>query len=553
MASNIIKIVNDRKQKQLDKLSSMKIPFKFDIGMLNMFVGYIFKKSSQINKKSLMNLNTLFMMIDTSIYESNPKALARIEFIKRALDARVTQGLENDDIVINYCRTDGDNKEVESIIENLPEYKKINYEEIKFLNKSVEERLKFSFVLKHKSAFYSAFERLDSGDYTSFKDVNDEIVDVAKRIVTDSRTVSMVTDENTFSLDGDMFDTRITDIVNELKNPSRILKTGVRALNEILAPGFMARRLYIFLGLPAGYKSMILIKAARDIKRYNPHVQCKKPGKKPCVLLITMENNIQETVERLFNMNVCPEDIRGFTPKQVIKMMKEQGGFTLTEDNEVDIIIKYYDNRAIDTMYLYTIIDDLADQNKEVVCLILDYIKRIKPSEYAKDEKEELKNITNELKTLANEYDIPVITAHQLNRAGASAVDAAMLSNKEDLARFIGRGNVGSSWEVVENADWAAIVNVEQKRATKQFYLTFKRIKIRYREMSNLSYFNHPFAGGGKITLIDDVEMDKSISELSLSSDFDGVDLNAVKGSRTATAREVIDEDDDIFDFSKGL
>ena len=408
MAGNIIKIVNDRKQKQLDKLNSMKIPFKFDIGMLNMFVGYIFKKSSQINKKSLMNLNTLFMMIDTSIYESNPKALARIEFIKRALDARVSQGLENDDIIINYCRTDGDNKEIENIIEALPEYKKINYEEIKFLNKSVEERIKFSFVLKHKSAFYSAFERLDSGDYTSFKEVNDEIVDVAKRIVTDSRTVSMVTDENTFSLEGDMFDTRITDIVNELKNPSRILKTGIRALNEILAPGYMARRLYIYLGLPAGYKSMILIKAARDIKKYNPHVQCKKPGKKPCVLLITMENNIQETVERLFNMNVCPEDIRGFTPKQVIKMMKEQGGFTLTEDNEVDIIIKYYDNRSIDTMYLYTIIDDLADQNKEVVCLILDYIKRIKPSEYAKDEKEELKNITNELKTLANEYDIPV-------------------------------------------------------------------------------------------------------------------------------------------------
>ena len=355
-----------------------------------------------------MNMNTLFLMVDTTIYESNPKALARINFIKRALDARVSQGYENEDIIINYCRTDNNDSETEAIIKSLEEYRKINYEEIKFINKSVEERLKYSFVLKYKDALYDAMERLESGDYTSFKEINDEVVDVAKRIVTDSRTVSAVNDENTFSLDPNMFESRVTDIVNELKNPSRILGTGIKALNEILAPGYMARRLYIYLGLPAGYKSMILIKAARDIKKYNPHIQCKKPGKKPCVLLITMENNIQETVERLFNMNVCPEDIRGFTPKQVIKMMKEQGGFTLTEDNEVDIIIKYYDNRSIDTMYLYTIIDDLADQNKEVVCLILDYIKRIKPSEYAKDEKEELKNITNELKTLANEYDIPV-------------------------------------------------------------------------------------------------------------------------------------------------
>ena len=38
------------------------------------------------------------------------------------------------------------------------------------------------------------------------------------------------------------------------------------------------------------------------------------------------------------------------------------------------------------------------------------------------------------------------ITAHQLNRAAASAIDAALMSNKEDLARFIGRGNVGSSY-----------------------------------------------------------------------------------------------------------
>ena len=106
--------------------------------------------------------------------------------------------------------------------------------------------------------------------------------------------------------------------------------------------------------------------------------------------------------------------------------------------------------------------------------------------------------------------------------------------------------------EVVENADWACIVNVEQKRSTKQFYLTFNRFKIRYREKSNLTYFNHPFAGGGKITLIDDVDMKESLSEISLSSDFVGSDINAVKGSRTATAREVVDNDD-IFDFTKAL
>ena len=88
----------------------------------------------------------------------------------------------------------------------------------------------------------------------------------------------------------------------------------------------------------------------------------------------------------------------------------------------------------------------LADDNKDVRMLILDYIKRIRPAEPAKDEKAELKNVTNELKTIAIDVDIPVITAHQLNREAAATIDAAMTSDKEDLARFVGRANIGSSY-----------------------------------------------------------------------------------------------------------
>ena len=50
---------------------------------------------------------------------------------------------------------------------------------------------------------------------------------------------------------------------------------------------------------------------------------------------------------------------------------------------------------------LYGIIKDLYDDGTEVIALILDYVKRIRPAEKGASEKEELKNITNELKTLA--------------------------------------------------------------------------------------------------------------------------------------------------------
>ena len=82
-------------------------------------------------------------------------------------------------------------------------------------------------------------------------------------------------------------------------------------------------------------------------------------------------------------------------------------GFKLS-DNNIDIIIKEYKNRELDTNDLYTIIQDLNDEGIEVITLIVDYLKRVRPAEKAASEKEELKNITNELKELAKFFDIPV-------------------------------------------------------------------------------------------------------------------------------------------------
>ena len=107
-----------------------KIPIKFDISMMNMFIGYIFKKSVQVTRKSLNNMKRLFDIIDENIYSGNDQMEARFEFIKKALEAKIDKGFENDDIIINYCRSDVTNKYNEEIINSIPEYAKINYEEM---------------------------------------------------------------------------------------------------------------------------------------------------------------------------------------------------------------------------------------------------------------------------------------------------------------------------------------------------------------------------------------------------------------------------------------
>ena len=189
---------------------------------------------------------------------------------------------------------------------------------------------------------------------------------------------------------------------------------------------------------------------------------------------------------------------------------------------------------SIDTGDLYALIQDLDDEGVEVIALVLDYLKRIKPAERADTEKEELKNITNELRDLAIWFDIPVITAQQLNRSAASVIDAAIQANKADVTRLVGRDGIAGAWEIIENTDVLIIINREKKLNTGEVYLTFKLLKRRYGSMDDdellreLTYFNHPYVKGSGIKLVDDLELDESVSLTSLASSFGPADRKSV-------------------------
>ena len=89
--------------------------------------------------------------------------------------------------------------------------------------------------------------------------------------------------------------------------------------------------------------------------------------------------------------------------------------------------------------------------------------------------------------------------------------------------------------------------------------MTFKLLKRRYRSADNdeklreLEYFNHPYAKGSSIRLVDDIEMGESISLTSLSSEFVALENNTKRGKKNATEREQIrkkDDDEDTLEIS---
>ena len=254
------------------------------------------------------------------------------------------------------------------------------------------------------------------------------------------------------------------------------------------------------------------MQCARWIKLYNkPIIKRRDPSSIPTVLLITTENSTEESVTRLFNMSVGDKPLNEYAPEDAVKQFKSIGHMNL-KDSDVDIVIQYYANNELSTEDLYGIINDLEDDNREVVALVFDYIKRIRPAEPTSDERIQLKNVSNELKTLAIKFDIPVITANQINRAGNMAIDAAA----------------------------GAI----------------KRIKMRYKDLARYQYINHPFVKDSTIQLIDDIKMDKPLSILSISSDMVGANMTyGSKGSKSAKDRESVStmERVDAFDLDGSI
>ena len=400
------------KKLDVSSIKLHKLKVKFDLNTLDLIIAFIYKDSVLKTRKTLTNINRFINSIDMSMYtddeDNNVDMISRIWIIKKSLIGRLSEGIETPETLMTFCMDDIECDDLKkSIILDIPS-KKISHEESKFLIRKIDDALNYGYTITIKETIQEILNKIDDDDFKSYKSIEDDLYLIATSIINIKRYTRSLDSDETFSLDYDIFEQVVEDAVQKLKDRNRIFMTGIRRLNTFLSPGYMSKRLYLYLAFPGKGKSMILLKSALDIRKYNSGIKTKDPEKRPAVLFLTLENDIAETVERLYNMTVDSDDIRNYTPKQIKQRFRKEGGLKLSDDNNIDIIIKQYKNREIDTNDIYSIIDDYSDDGVEIIALIVDYIKRLRPAERAETEKEELKNISNELKEIAKNYDIPV-------------------------------------------------------------------------------------------------------------------------------------------------
>lgn len=477
-----------------------KVPINFDLSTLDLMCNYILSENRNVRKSQYINLRNLIEILDMEKYINDQEKYKRILFIRKGLEARLLKGLNNPITIIKYIN----GGILDDDVIDIHEFVSLSNAEIDWINETVSKSLNYSFIYMEADRAIELFTKFKASDYTSISEIVDQIEYFVADLNTKFRKAKVEkSTDRTFSLRDENFRSIISDVYNEINSKYRKLKTGMQGFNKLIGGGFENTRAYLFLGLTGVGKSLTLLNLALQMKKYNKEFKPKDPTKIPCIVMLTMENSVTETVERLFQMCVGQHiDLKNYTPDEIMYMLRTSGELFLSDDSPIDIIIKYKPNRSEDTGYLYTLTEDLEDEGYEVICMIQDHVKRIKSVTGQQDVRLELGDVVNEMKTFAMLKDIPLITVSHINRDGARVVDTTSTSSKADLTRMFGKSFIGESFLMLDNIDFGCIINVEYDHNGHK-YMVFKGIK--YRIAHEIEYVCQPFVPDNDVKLIEDL------------------------------------------------
>ena len=505
------------------KNKDLKIDVNFDITMLDLMCSFIVSSNKNIRRGNIINMRNLFAIVNMNNYTNDTERLSRIDFITKGIEARLEHNLTDRNMILHHI-AGGLGCEMNDC------FKELNNDEIQWVNKTISQILKDSIIYNDIDKGLALFTKFKSTEFANrgpiVKDIENFINDMQVKF---RRAKADDGSNMEFSLTGDTYESSMRETYRQLASPSNKLRFGTQALNILTGGGVEAERVYTLLGLPGEGKSTTLVDMAIEIKRYNKDYVCKDPTKRPCVVLLVMENSIKETIQRVFNMCVGA-DMLNYNEDEAVEILKTQGNLHVSDDDPIDLIIKYKPNLSVDTSYLYTMVEDLEDEGYETICVLQDYLKRIRSVDgmFGGDLRLQLGAIVNEFKIFATLKGIPVITASQLNRDATAHIDEARVKNKADLVRLLGRSNVGESNLIIENSDWIALIAPEYDRDGNK-YLGIQRVKTRYYIPNNMHTAFIPYING-TIKFVEDFYSQVPVHKITLRPDMNNGIENKNKG-----------------------
>lgn len=446
--------------------------------MLNSFCRYALSMNDNIRKHGLTMLNSLIIRINPEDFIKNQNCAIKLRFLKAILENRMN-GLNDREMILSNINLTMD---ITNLEKDPSLTRELSNDEVISIEGNISMLLTNNEVDEHINVLLDAITKYQNAD---FREKN-QTIDYLKSRISDIQTVFRRNEVNKDSSDTlfrlSQLETTVPDIHKYVTSPSYKLVTGMQGFNAMLGGGFQKERVYSFFGASGSGKTTTLENIMYQLWKYNQDFITQDKSKKPCIILLTMENLVVETVCSLYHIMTKGKSMEACaTAEDAIAQFKAcQFEFDPENKRAVELFIKYKPVNSVDTSYMYKIVEDLEDEGFETIAFLQDYMMRIKPSERTKDVYQDLGTVVNDFKTFAISKKIPVITASQLNREAMKIIDEGRNANKLDSIKKLGRANIGESIKIDTNLDGTFIIVPEYDKEGNR-YLGIKMTKHRYK------------------------------------------------------------------------
>lgn len=319
--------------------------------------------------------------------------------------------------------------------------------------KQVRLRKKINMLFENYFELDKVLTEIKDGSFDSIDDLVEDYENTIRHLYLNMVGANRVIEiEAAASLDLVQDDYKnVVDMIIKKYDRTNKTPTGFSYIdNSVLYGGYEPSRLYIWGGGSGAGKSTILNNSI--LYSAQKHVP-KSDSIENVYIYITCENTIEEALIRtytpLFNCtaNQMLADIsRGVNIKEKIQKELQKHGCT--------IVMKYFPGGTITTFDIMRVIDEVSERysNSKIAGVYIDYLDLLRADTRYDMYRLELGHITLSLKTLAVQYNLPVITATQLGRS------VYRVSQPEQL----NVDQISESIKKIEHADFVALLVRDQ-------------------------------------------------------------------------------------------
>lgn len=313
--------------------------------------------------------------------------------------------------------------------------------------KQIRLRTKINMLFENYDELSNVLESIKDGSFDSIDDlIEDYEVTIKKLYANMMESNRGIAIEAAASLDLVKDDySKVVEMIKKKYDRSNRISTGFTYFDQqVMYGGYEPSRLYVYGGGSGAGKSTILNNTIYKSAQLPPSKKIKEGEINRVYVYVSLENTIEEALMRTY---------QPMFDKTVRDMLDEIGKGVDIKKRIIDelaktgstIVMKYFPAMSIGPLDLMGVLDDVIEEygKESIAGLYVDYIDLMKTDTKYDMYRIELGQITLSLKTIAVQYNIPVITGTQLTR------DVYRINDSQSLSLSM----MSESIKKVEHAD----------------------------------------------------------------------------------------------------